>query len=644
MAKIADPGPRCTYELLYDSVRICRRIRSTVCKNWVREASRVARTKMTVAISDHYACMTLWGFDGCMLFRQKGQPSSHLQWFYEQLELPVQAVAESFRADARPLHTNYTSSGPPTSLNNIKLQTTCRGGQPSNSYHIVNTPSQSADSTTVDVSLSDKKNGRQDQSHHVRYLRPIRPKVVEPYVIIAEIKEKDSVQRSTNLSDIPARSSAPQLSLMATTSGTTAELDVWKRKYSALEAITAAGSELPDKIQLRVRQRNLGRGFRRIVHMFYAPSDLVACNIRYVAAQISGKEPDKDDGVMQKAYHQLTQFIPLVVSPLIEQNDLGALYENLLKGADSAWGDDALTLKRTVVMWLHEIFGPSAPSLVASTKDGRGFHNAHTGRLLCPVEFDWDDEAVRAAIRAGDEQYAVTASSWPNICYANFTCNPDNLEEGLWKNALMVKAYKCIFTSPSSAVDDKEPEESPAPPTKRRRTTKPATKQNVASKIGLKSVTGRSIAYVAVQLRFALSSASSWNPLDMDFCYIDFYAAVVAYFETPPGPVAAEHIVLLLQWWNTQIFRRDRGTVAVPLHSDLSMQRMREQRQARENSLAAAAIVVAAAAEAAVNAAAVATEAAAVTVAEAEAAVAYAEAAVNVAAVAAAAGATAVAL
>lgn len=52
------------------------------------------------------------------------------------------------------------------------------------------------------------------------------------------------------------------------------------------------------------------------------------------------------------------------------------------------------------------------------------------------------------------------------------------------------------------------------------------------------------------QLRFALSSASSWSVHDSDFSYADFYGAVVAYFEAPVGPIAVAHVALLLKWWN----------------------------------------------------------------------------------------------
>lgn len=64
----------------------------------------------------------------------------------------------------------------------------------------------------------------------------------------------------------------------------------------------------------------------------------------------------------------------------------------LIKGADMARGDDAATLKVSVVSWVYETFGPSAPALVGASKDGRGFHNDHTGRLLCPAKFNWDED------------------------------------------------------------------------------------------------------------------------------------------------------------------------------------------------------------------------------------------------------------
>jgi len=56
-----------------------------------------------------------------------------------------------------------------------------------------------------------------------------------------------------------------------------------------------------------------------------------------------------------------------------------------------ARGDDAGNLKFAVVSWVDKMFGPSTPALKPNSKDERGLNSDHTGRLLCPGEYDWED-------------------------------------------------------------------------------------------------------------------------------------------------------------------------------------------------------------------------------------------------------------
>jgi hypothetical protein len=56
-----------------------------------------------------------------------------------------------------------------------------------------------------------------------------------------------------------------------------------------------------------------------------------------------------------------------------------------------ARGDDTGKLKSAVVEWVNDLYGPSDPPLRANSKDKRGLNGDHTGRLLCPGEYDWDD-------------------------------------------------------------------------------------------------------------------------------------------------------------------------------------------------------------------------------------------------------------
>ena len=66
-------------------------------------------------------------------------------------------------------------------------------------------------------------------------------------------------------------------------------------------------------------------------------------------------------------------------------------HHQLNKGADSARADDAASLKPEVIHWLMSLTPSPEPALRHCEKDGRGFHHDVTGRLLCPVDYEWGD-------------------------------------------------------------------------------------------------------------------------------------------------------------------------------------------------------------------------------------------------------------
>jgi hypothetical protein len=51
-------------------------------------------------------------------------------------------------------------------------------------------------------------------------------------------------------------------------------------------------------------------------------------------------------------------------------------------------------------------------------------------------------------------------------------------------------------------------------------------------------------------VRFALSSATAWRDIDLDFNHHEFYSTIVNYFEVTPDPVAQAHVDDLLAGWN----------------------------------------------------------------------------------------------
>ncbi len=58
-----------------------------------------------------------------------------------------------------------------------------------------------------------------------------------------------------------------------------------------------------------------------------------------------------------------------------------------------ARSDDVRRIKEELALWLNISHTPNPPLNTKSRSD-RGMENDITGRLLCPIEYDWDDEML----------------------------------------------------------------------------------------------------------------------------------------------------------------------------------------------------------------------------------------------------------
>ena len=64
----------------------------------------------------------------------------------------------------------------------------------------------------------------------------------------------------------------------------------------------------------------------------------------------------------------------------------------LLDGANNARSDDLSRVKLGIASLLNNrTNSPVHPSLDLDVRDGRGIQNDFTGRLLCPIKYDWND-------------------------------------------------------------------------------------------------------------------------------------------------------------------------------------------------------------------------------------------------------------
>ncbi|KAH6899274.1 P-loop containing nucleoside triphosphate hydrolase protein [Coprinopsis sp. MPI-PUGE-AT-0042] len=116
--------------------------------------------------------------------------------------------------------------------------------------------------------------------------------------------------------------------------------------------------------------------------------------------------------------------------------------------------------------------------------------------------------------------------------YKDYKVNAGNIWDGLFKSSLLVSAFKHIFTSPSSV--DREPR---------------ATRSGNARIHGMKKVTVPSLAYVATQVRFALSSSPTFSRTDLVTDSERFYSSVIEAFTAPEY---AERVSDLLVWWDAR--------------------------------------------------------------------------------------------
>ncbi|KIM72996.1 hypothetical protein PILCRDRAFT_81461, partial [Piloderma croceum F 1598] len=118
-------------------------------------------------------------------------------------------------------------------------------------------------------------------------------------------------------------------------------------------------------------------------------------------------------------------------------------------------------------------------------------------------------------------------------------------------------SYKHIFTSPSSV--EKEPK---------------ATRSGNARIHGMKQVTPASIAYVATQTRFALSSSPVFSRMDTITDSERFYTSIIGLLDDVEEQ---EEVDDLLMWWNRSIFP-NYSSARQPISKNSALARIKQRR------------------------------------------------------------------
>ncbi|KAJ3858705.1 hypothetical protein EV359DRAFT_87332 [Lentinula novae-zelandiae] len=323
-----------------------------------------------------------------------------------------------------------------------------------------------------------------------------------------------------------------------------------KRKIDALQLENASNSKKSRRQGAEKSIENQGRALGRIatlytpiaslVRTFFAdetdaeeeedPVDLDEKELEeYFIRQMEKRKTQRDI----RAYHIVAGTVPGFQKAVdLAGTDVGAilsLCKQLQTGSISARSDDVHTLMIELANWLN--FRPlpfrADPLLLNHSRELRGFKHDLTGKLLCPIEHDWNDPVVRSKIQ--NKEIKTNTSFFIRAFYRNEEGNPNDVEDGFLHGTLLIQDPASGSISDdeisSSYKDSNTP--APVPQSNKARTS---TKQSLAKLYGLKKVTPQTIAYCCVLLRFSLSNAKKWGQ-DRSFNYEGLYNEIIDYFE-----------------------------------------------------------------------------------------------------------------
>ncbi|KAG1796056.1 uncharacterized protein HD556DRAFT_1431511 [Suillus plorans] len=121
------------------------------------------------------------------------------------------------------------------------------------------------------------------------------------------------------------------------------------------------------------------------------------------------------------------------------------------------------------------------------------------------------------------------SNQWSLFLYAGYVYDPEALWQGLLRSDILICGFKHVFTSPSSV--EKEPK---------------AMRSGNTYLHGMKSVMKGSLAYIATQVQFSLSSSSVFSCTDMVTDSENFYHSILDLLEDPDK---SEEVADLMTWW-----------------------------------------------------------------------------------------------
>ncbi|KAB5588034.1 hypothetical protein CTheo_8525 [Ceratobasidium theobromae] len=247
----------------------------------------------------------------------------------------------------------------------------------------------------------------------------------------------------------------------------------------------------------------------------------------------------------------------------VDSTDWDSVRSRLDEGRIVARTEDNHVLKINLPKWKNCEWDPP---LDPGSKHNRGLAHPQCAMLLAPISVDWGNEEARNRFITLYDPPMTAAQLWPAFMYKDYKGDVNDLSKGLLRSAIMVRAAKAIIFPPSVANAEDEPDHQ-------------SNRRTKADTYGMDGVTPSFLAYVAVALRFSLSSEKYFHNQGGLFNYNRFYNDIVNYLN---DPVCKPETNELIKWWNTRLFKPKHTVVEEEPESMVA--RLRRQAEARRNN------------------------------------------------------------
>ncbi|CAA7270390.1 unnamed protein product [Cyclocybe aegerita] len=331
----------------------------------------------------------------------------------------------------------------------------------------------------------------------------------------------------------------------------------WKRRCLDMEQKLKKSEQKRKREEPEASVKQLGRGIPKLASLFLEVDEIVQHYDKHELLLLDELEESKFAGMNNEAveklkrdhmvFKEIARLVPNFKKTVDKSSPaaLKSLYAEV-NGALDTRGDDVSKLMHQVTHWFNTALPETRPLL---------------DPLLCPIKYNWDDEEVRAKLRAAAPGYNYN-DNFLLLCLFHNTKGLDEELRGFLRSPLLVKVFKFIFTAPTSSqlVDLTASSSNEIPQANKtvqhsRNSKGPGGNKSIASILNIKAVTLRSLAYAATQLVLALSSAPKWTIKHSGFNFQSFYKFIINYLEDFQGN--REHckkVEDLLLWWNKQVF------------------------------------------------------------------------------------------